>query len=170
MRLSDYLAGQPLVLMSPFPPEECKRRINEAAGFPLNPFRKGVIGGVWFSGHLRLRFRRSIREYQGKPVVAGRIERSGGGSRLELRYRAPVTVYISVAAIIPAIVLILWIVSSGPGASPSATSIGFVALVVVAGLLAQMIGHRIGTRHADVELAEIVTFLQRTIKATRLPA
>ena len=167
MRLLAYFGGHPIRLWTPFPPSLCASRINEAARSPFDPFARGVVGLVLF-GHLRLRFRSGWLEYGAKPVLAGVVASAGSGSRLDLRYRAPASIYVGLALTVPIFGLMLWLSATDQHAGLHALDLWPVAMVVMLFFSMQYAWHRFGTRNSEAELDEILEFLEQTIRATRL--
>lgn len=165
MRLRDYFAGQEVNLRSPLPAAIVAERINEAASRsflgigPFSPFRIGVIGRIW-QGHVRLRYRRSLMEYNTKPILAGRLSDAGAGSELRLRYRAPLGGYLFFLLWYPVMALFGIVISLGEFA-PGITSVGKAMFIawMLAFLFLPLVFHVIGTRRSEEELAEMIEFL-----------
>lgn len=132
----------------------------------LWPLSSGVVGGVWF-GNVRLRYRRSPFEYNAKPVLTGRLRDSVSGSRLELRYRAPLLVYVFYIAWY--LILTLFVAALiGNGLAPEitankATAVGTIGLLLVGPIAL----HAVGTRRSDEELDDLLDFISEHIEATR---
>jgi hypothetical protein len=167
MRLKDYFAGERFRLRSSLSARTVAERINEAAGSALWPFTTGIVGGVW-AGHVRLRYRSSIFEYNAKPVLSGRLQDAPTGSSLDLRYRAPVWVY----AFYVVWYLFLAFVAVGllaNGWAPEVTgSDKAMAVAIFAVLLVAPVGlHAFGTRRSDEELADLMDFLAQHAQANR---
>lgn len=167
MRLWDYFVGEPFRLRSPLAVRTVAKRINEAASSPLWPFTAGVAGGVW-SGHIRLRYRSSIFEYNAKPVLSGRLEDAPSGSSLELRYRAPIWVYgfyviwyFFLALVAAALLANGWAPGVPGGDKAMAIAIFLMLLVAPVGL------HAVGTRRSEEELADLLDFLAEHAEAKR---
>jgi len=167
MHLTDYFAGQSFRLCSPLSVRTATERINEAAGSVLWPFNTGVVGYAW-SGHIRLRYRSSPLEYNAKPVLAGRLQDAPGGSRLELRYRAPLWVYgFYLVWYLFITLVVVGLVSNGwaPGVASGDKAMG---LGIIAALFVAPLGlHALGTRRSAEELAELLDFLSAQVEAKR---
>jgi len=165
MHLREYFTGQRYRLLSPMSVRTVSERINRAAGSAVWPFTTGIVGGVW-SGHIRLRYRSSLFEYNAKPVLSGRLRDVPSGSSLELRYRAPLWVY--GFYLFWYLILTFGIVGLiGAGWAPEVTGGGkamgmgiFAALLVAPPAL-----HAIGTRRSAEELAELLDFLSEQAQA-----
>ncbi|MGB7656602.1 MAG: hypothetical protein WBL74_14100 [Novosphingobium sp.] len=122
---------------------------------------------VWL-GNIRLRYQSSLFEYNAKPVLAGRLRKASSGSRLQLRYRAPLWVYgfylfwysllISVAA---AFIGQVWAPEITGGDKVMAIGIVMILLAAPLGL------HAVGTRDSEEELAIILDFLAKHVEAKR---
>jgi hypothetical protein len=168
MRLLDYFAGPLFDLWSPFSPEECARRVNAAAGFAFDPRRSGVIGLIWFD-RVRLRYRGSPFEFGTKPVLAGRIDPMLGGTRLRLRYRAPMPAYFAAALAVPMLLLMIWfamLASNSLGvSSDDPVPILMAAFVFI---VLPFVMHRIGSRNSEAELDALLRFLAQQVQARRL--
>jgi hypothetical protein len=160
MRFKDYFAGLPFPLHSPLPAAEAAASIDREAGSALSPFTCGVVGGARF-GHVRLSSRTSLFDNNTKPVLARRIFEAAEGSTLDLIYRAPSPVILSV----PVYVLMLFvgiavvIVRMSAGAASFDTVM--LAIVMSLFLAAPWVMLRIATRRADEELALLLDFLAR---------
>jgi hypothetical protein len=167
MRLRDYFAGECFRLRSPLSARTVAERINEAAGSALWPFAMGVVGGVW-SGHIRLRYRSSLFEYNAKPVLAGRIREAPSGSSLDLRYRAPVLIcaFYLIWYLFLAFFAVGFLANSG--ASEFTGGDKAMAVAILAMLFVAPVGlHAVGTRRSEEELAEMLDFLCRHAEAKR---
>ena len=159
MRLRDQFAGQRFRLNSSLPGRTVAERINHGAGSALWPFTTGVVGGVR-SGHIRLRYRSSLFEYNAKPVLAGRIRETPRGSSLDLCYRAPIWLYVF---------FLFWYFFLAFAAvgflanawAPRVTGAdNALAAAVLAVLLAAPVGlQAVGTRHSEEELSKLLDFL-----------
>ena len=132
----------------------------------LWPLATGVVGGVWF-GNIRLQYRSSPIEYNAKPVLSGRLWDTASGSSLELRYRAPIWVY--VFYVVWYLFLTLAAALIGNAWAPEITSAEKIMAVGTIGLLlvGPIVMHAIGTRRSDVELSNILDFVSQHIEATR---
>ena len=166
MKLIKYFGGESLQLRSSLSAKEVAERINRTAGSSFWPFTVGVVGGVHW-GHVRLRFRSSIFEYNAKPVLAGRLCDATGGARLDLKYRAPIWVYFFYSIWYLFLGLIIVGLSSN-GMNPELTNGDKVMVFAIFALLlvAPLGMHAIGTRNAESELGELADFLWRTAEAT----
>ena len=167
MHLREYFAGQRCRLLSPLSVRTVSERINRAAGSAVWPFTTGIVGGVW-SGHIRLRYRSSLFEYNAKPVLSGRLRDVPSGSSLELRYRAPLWVY--GFYLFWYLLLTVGVVGLiGGGWAPEVTR-GEKAMVMgifAALLVAPLALHAFGTRRSAEELAELLDFLSEQAQAKR---
>ena len=168
MHLTDYFAGKCLRLHSPTSARIVAERVNEAAGSALWPFTMGVVGGVW-SGHVRLRFRSSLFEYNAKPVLAGRLKEAPRGSSLDLRYRAPAWVYAfdlfwysSLGLVV--LIMLGQVGERNPDLNGRDLTIVSAGLVVL--LLFPIVLHYFGTRNSDEELSYLLDFLAEHADAT----
>lgn len=161
MRLRDYFAGQRLYLRSPLRAETVAGRLNKAAGSTLWPFTTGVVGGVW-SGHVRLKYRSSLFEYNAKPVLAGRLAGTPTGSSFDLCYRALVWVYAFYLVWYLFLCLCAVLVLSNGSRIDFAASDTTLFTLIFAILSVTPIGlHVIGTRHSEKELADLLNFLAK---------
>lgn len=165
MRLRDYFAGESFRLRSPMSAPTVAERINEAAGSAFWPFTKGVVGGVW-SGHIRLRYRSSLFEYNAKPVLSGSLQNAPSGSSLELRYRAPLWVYgFYLVWYLFLALVVAWLI--GNGWAPELTggdramALGIIAILLIAPLGL----HAVGTRRSEEELGSLLDFLFQHVEA-----
>jgi hypothetical protein len=167
--LCDYFRGIPLILVSPFRPDECARRINASAGWSMWPFSVGPAGFAW-SGILRLRYRSSPMEYNAKPVLAGRLEEQGLGSLVRLRYRAPIWVYFfDTFWFLTLGTMLLFVLLGDAGATSFGERLPFLGIIVL--LLGSNVAlHHFGTRNAEEELNHLLGFLEDTIEARPLAA
>ena len=159
MRLSDYFLGQHLELRSRLSPATLAARISRAARSGFWPFATGVVGGVW-DGHVRLRYRRSILEYNAKPVLSGRLRETPDGCIIELRYRAPIWAYVFFCVWYLLILVFALRLLTG-GWAPGVTAEVKIEASVMLGALAAapLIFHALGTRRSGEELAKIMDFL-----------
>jgi hypothetical protein len=171
MRLTDYFAGQEVRLRSPLSAQAAAERIGEAASNsifrrgPFSPFRTGVVGRVWWGGHVRLRYRRPI-DYSAKPILAGRILDAPPGSELRLRYRAPAGMYVFYPLWYFVLVGMAMGFSSGgfePGISGPDKMM--TAGIFVAFALVPPIFHAFGTWRSEEELAALIAFLSEHAEA-----
>jgi hypothetical protein len=172
MRLKDYFAGIPIVLHSPLSPDAVKDRINNSAGSIFWPFNFGVVGRVRFH-RVSLRFRSSLSEYNGKPVLVGRLIEQSPGSTLHLRYRAPVTFYLFYPFWYSLLALFGAVLIGGIGQRNPDLSNGDLALTFVgwAFMLTVPLGrHYFGTRNSEEELSEILEFLANEAEAKPQPS
>ena len=165
MRLLDYFAGPPFYLWSPLAPAECARRVNDAAGFAFDPFRKGVTGFVWLD-RVRLRYRTAIREFGTKPVLAGRIDPMRGGTQLRLRFRAPMPAYFALAMAFPMLLMMIWFAMLASNSLGVSTD-DFVPLLMAAFVFVVLpfAMFFVGTRNAEAELQELLRFLAQHAQA-----
>ncbi|MBX7481478.1 hypothetical protein [Qipengyuania qiaonensis] len=86
MRISDYLAGIPMVFHSPLPQDIVTSRINSASKSVLNPFALSVTGYVRF-GKVMLEHR-SFPYYNAQPRLSARLIQNGAGTTIEGRFGA----------------------------------------------------------------------------------
>jgi hypothetical protein len=172
MRLTDYFAGQEVGLRSPLPAREVAERITAAASGSIlrhglfAAFRTGVVGRIWWGGHVRLRFRSSILMYGAKPVLAGRLLDTPPGSQLRLRYRAPAQMYV----FYPFWYLVLAGLAIGFSSGGFDPEISGGDKMIFAGMLVAfffqpLIFHAIGTRNSEKEFADMVAFLAENAQA-----
>ena len=170
MHLRDYFAGQRLTLRSALPVETVSERINEEAGFALSPFTTGVVGYVWW-GYIRLRYCTWLFEYNAKPVLCGRLSEDGNGSRLDLRYRAPVWIYAFYLFwyLLLASMAVEVLGHVGPANSAGSETIGPIATLAILAI-APLGLHMFGTRRSDDDLAELLNFLAECAEARPMQA
>lgn len=170
MRLRDYFGGKSVRLHSLLSPHTVSERINAAAGSRFWPFTTGVVGGVW-AGHVRLRFRSSITEYNAKPVLADRLREGSTGSTLILRYRAPAWAYVFDLFWYSVLGLVTFGLLVG-GIRPDTTSGDLVTAVAVCLtlLIFPLVMHYVGTRNSDQELRQLLHFLAEHVDAKLEPS
>jgi hypothetical protein len=167
MRLADYFFGVRRQLHSPAPPRIIADRINAAAGSALWPFTSGVVGGVWL-GHLRLRFRTSLFEYNAKPVLVGRVRETPSGSCLHLNYRAPAWVYAFDLVWYGFLGFVVLLMLGQVGARNPDLQAGelFTAwAILILLLIAPLVMHYLGTRRSNEDLECLLEFLSRQANA-----
>lgn len=169
MRLLHYFSARLIHLQSPLDIDECSHRINAAAGSIFNPFHKGVAGYIWMST-LRLRYRSAFHEFGTTPVLIGRIDPSLGGTRLKLRFRAPMPAYFTAAFIVPMLLMMVWlaIVALGPLGASSEGGLEILAIAIVMIAIPFLIFF-IGSRNADAHLDALMQFLAQHVQARPLP-
>lgn len=159
MHLRDYLSGKLFRLHSPLAARTIARQINKAAGSALWPFATGVVGGVW-SGHVRLRYRSSLFEYNAKPVLAGRLKETPSGSNLNLRYRAPAWVYVFYLVwYLIIVLLIIGLLTNGWFRQVAGGDKAMIISIFAVLLIAPVALNALGTRRSDEELADMLEFL-----------
>jgi hypothetical protein len=170
MGLLDYFSARLIYLQSPLPIEECSHRINATAGSIFNPFHMGVAGFVWMSS-VRLRYRSALHEFGTTPVLIGRLDPMLGGTRLKLRFRAPMPAYFAAAFVFPMLLMMVWlaIAALGPLGASSEGGLEILAVVIVMVILPLLI-FLIGSRNADAHLDALMRFLEQQVQARRLPA
>src|SRR5688500_8409593 len=94
-RILGHFLGQQVTMISPLAPREVERRINAASvSVWWSHYQPGVGGWARF-GFVRLRAE-GVHFSRDRPVLAGRIAADPPGSRLRLRYRAPLAAYLAV--------------------------------------------------------------------------
>ena len=149
-----------MTVRSPLPPEDVERRINEEAGSRWNPFQSGVVGGA-LAGRIRLRVRRFFRN-DWKPILAGRISSEGGGSRIELAYRAPRWA-LPFALLWFAIVILMSVtmVAQGMGSEDA----WIAAIILPAFYLIPVLAYILGTWGAETECELLLHFIARVTDA-----
>jgi hypothetical protein len=125
------------------------------------------VGGV-FSGHIRLRYRSFVFEYNAKPVLSGRIQDAPSGSTLDLRYRAPAWVYAFYLFWYLFLVFIAVALLANDWAAELTGRDKAMAVAIVAVFLVAPVGlHAVGTRRSDEELADLMDFLTLNAGANR---
>ena len=72
-----------------------------------------MIGLIWLD-RVRLRRRKAMREFATRPLLAGRIDPMRGGTRLRLRFRAPLPAYSALAHAFPLLLLMVWFAMLAP--------------------------------------------------------
>jgi hypothetical protein len=165
MRFRDYFFGVPVKLRSRLEPIDVAQRINEAAGSILLPWTEGVAGGVRF-GLVRLRFQRSIFEFNMKPVLAGRVQSNGPGSLLLLSYRAPFAAHIFLL-IWYGVLSLIFLAALAPSRGESPGFHGaLISLILFAVPIATVYG---GTRRSDEDLTDLLEFLAEKAEARTMP-
>jgi hypothetical protein len=168
MRLLDYFSARLIYLQSPLLIDECSDRINAAAGSVFNPFHMGVAGFVWMST-VRLRYRSALHEFGTTPVLIGRIDPMHGGTRLKLRFRAPMPAYFLAAFVVPMLLMMIWlaIVALGPLGATSEGGLEILAVAIVMVILPFLIFF-IGSRNADAHRDALMGFLAQHVQARPL--
>jgi len=157
MGLIDYFAGKHFRLYSPLPRQVVVERLNGAASWTAMPVSNNIVGGMLW-GRLRVRYRRSLFEYNMKPVLSGRIEASSTGSILYLRYGAPIFAYIFYGFWYFFALSMVMTFFEGDKVTMSA---GNNATIFALFFLSPIGGHAFGTRHADEELESLIEFVAR---------
>jgi hypothetical protein len=119
---------------------------------------------------LRLRYS-SFFEYNAKPILSGRVERTATGTILRLVYRSPYATHVFLVFWYLILIATTGVMLTGgtePALEGSDRSFPFaiIGLLVVA-----PIGmHFVGTRNADAELEELLDFLERVAEARQEPS
>ena|SRR5947209_1871969 len=169
MNIRDYYIGERIALRSRLMPEQVEQRIRDAVKRPwwARPFQTGPAGGIWF-GRIRLRYRSSLFEYNAKPILIGRVERTATGSVLRLVYRGR-TWFRAFFLFWYAFLAILLITFATVGTDPPLQGAErlFPFAIILPMALFPFILHAIGTRNSDDELAELIEFLERATEARR---
>ena len=168
MRLLEFFAAPLFYLQSPLLIDECSRRINDAAGSVLNPWRTGVAGFVWMSS-IRLRYRTALFEFGTTPVLIGRLDPMHGGTRFQLRFRAPMPAYFALALAFPMLLMTIWLgmlASNSLGVSTDDAAPLLMAAIVFVVLPFAMFF--VGARKADAQLDELMRFLAQHAQARPL--
>ena len=125
---------------SPLAREEVARRINDATAPASGVFGRGIFGWARF-GRLRLRVRDGWWMYRAKPVLAGRIEEAGRGSRLRLNHRAPIWVPAFLLVWYPILVAsAVGMISEGKLGAAAVSDVA-IAVSVLAFMLIAPLGH-----------------------------
>jgi hypothetical protein len=167
MRMIEYLVGRRIQLSSPFPPQECTRRIDAAAPSTFS-MASGVVGGAR-AGRLWLRYRSSpFSATSGAPRLVGRMEPAGTGSSLRLRYRAPAGTPFFFLWWFIMFSLIFLAVAPNIRWAPDISvmerfGVGAVYFAIMFGGPAMM--WWMATRTAEVDLEELLKFLAESVKA-----
>ncbi len=168
MRLVEYFVGPFIYLWSPLMLEECRQRVNAASGSVLNPFHLGVTGFIWLS-QVRLRYRSALHEFGTKPVLVGRIDPMHGGTRFQLRFRAPMPAYFALALAFPMLLMMIWLAmlaSNSLGVSTDDAAPLLMAAIVFVVLPFAMFF--VGARNADAQLDALMRFLAQHVQARPL--
>jgi hypothetical protein len=167
MRLRDYFRGYSIELQSRHGREEVERRINAAALPLLAPFRQGVAGWARF-GRLRLRYRSRFFSYDGAPILVGRLNDESGRTRLRLRFRAPLPIYLFFAMWYAFCLFFLaaFLVTGLDEVRPGEAAVAIGACLLL--MLFPLGMHYSGTRRADEHFATLVAFLEEQAEAKRI--
>lgn len=171
MKLRDYYFGKPVTLRSPLRPDEIAERIKDETrvSWWMVPFRTGPVGGVRW-GRFRLRYFNSPFQYNAKPLLIGRMERTMTGTVLRLVYRGDTWSRIFFALWYVFLAFFITMVSIFGFDQPlhgaeRLMPVGILALFAVVPLIM----HAIGTSRSDEDLAELLEFLERVAQAKRSP-
>ena len=161
MWLIDYFRGRDVEMVSRLRREMLEGRINGAAVNRFRPFTEGAIGRAR-AGRLWLRYRPRLFEYNMMPLLVGRIEETTRGSRLRLRYRAPVGAYVFFPTwflFLPALMALIYFGDSlFEGGTGEARQM-FPPLVILIMLFTPLLGLYLGLRRADAHLEALIEFL-----------
>jgi len=169
MNLRDYFIGQEIELRSPLMPEQIEQGIKDALRRPWlsRPFQIGPAGGIWL-GRIRLRYQSSFFEYNAKPILIGRVERTPTGSTLRLVYRGRTwfRAFFLFWYVFLAIILTTFaILGTDPPLHGAERLFPFAIMVALA--VFPFILHAIGTRNSDDDLDELIVFLGQVADARR---
>lgn len=165
MRLLDYFTAPLFYLQSPLPIEACSRRINDTAGSVLNPFSTGVAGFVWMSS-IRLRYRTAWYEFGTTPVLIGRLDPMHGGTRFQLRIRAPMPAYFAAALAVPMLLLVIYLgLLAAGGMGVSADGSGPMLLLASIWMLVPILMLVLGAGRAQAHREALLDFLGQHAQA-----
>ena len=165
MRLGDYLRGHRIVMETPLARDDVERRIGDATASASGAFGRGIFGWARF-GRLRLRVRDGWWMYRAKPVLAGRIEATGRGSRLRLNHRAPLWV--------PAFLLVWYpvflasavgMISEGKLGAAAAADVAIAVSVLAVMLVAPLVTFHLASARSNSDLLALIAFLEREVEA-----
>jgi hypothetical protein len=114
-----------------------------------------------------LRYRRPFWRYDGQPILAGRITEGNRGTRLDLRYRAPLPMYVFYPLFY---FFLLFFASTLFLFGQWEPTISLAEKGLVAGFLIFMTAFPLGmhfafTARADAEFDEIIAFLEQEVQA-----
>ena len=125
------------------------------------PLRIGPVGGVRW-GRVKLRYTRSLFDYNAKPILVGPMERTATGTLMRLVYRGQTWSRIFYVFWYVALTLFLVGFAKAGTEPPLEWAERLMPFAIIAGLaLAPIILHIIGTRRSDDELGELIEFLER---------
>ena len=124
-----------------------------------------MIGLIWLD-RVRLRRRKAMREFATRPLLAGRIDPMRGGTRLRLRFRAPLPAYSALAHAFPLLLLMVWFAMLAPNSLGVSTD-DFAPLLMAAFVfvILPVVIFFIGSRHAEAELLERLRLVARHAEA-----
>jgi len=165
MRLGDYLRGRRFVMQTPLAREEVARRIGEATAPASGVFGRGIFGWARF-GRLRLRVRDGWWMYRAKPVLAGRIEAIGRGSRLRLNHRAPLWIPAFLIVWYPILIAsAVGMISEGKLGAAAASDVAIAASVLAVMLVAPLVTFHLASARSESDLLALTAFLEREVEA-----
>lgn len=168
MKVSEYLKGRRVRLVSPLDPDAVQAAINAHTRSGFQPFGKGVAGWARL-GRVRLRYKAGYFDYNAKPVLIGRIENDMGRTRLELSYRAPLKVYGFLLLWLFLFMLPWNLLSYALTQSPTLSGIAFELGLFLLYLVTPLLVHWFGTMDADEELGHMLEFLRQHAMAEAAP-
>ena len=137
-------------MTSPLAVSAVEQQVTQAAGSRFSPLASGVVGGVR-RGHLRLAYRRSMLDYNAKPILVGWILDRKVNSEISLKYRAPIFAYVFFASwyLFLSIMFLVLLMNGEVSFSGILSFFGVIPLFL----------HYVGTAQSDADLKVMLDFL-----------